>query len=228
VKPWCRRERRAPSAERRRGCGSGHGCDDLTPWLPVGRGLRTTKARARCPGLARAAGVRPLGFEPRTCGLRVRCSAIELEALGTAELTTAVLRSRSLQRRRPPASRGRPPPPWGGRGDLNPRPPGPQPGALTGLSYGHHGSRQHRAASWGAGQTGSVHRGVWPGAAPRWAYPFGHAPVAQLDRAAGFYPAGSGFDSWRGHCSDGGCSVGRFARPDPASTRIPLRGSAAQ
>jgi hypothetical protein len=25
--------------------------------------------------------VRPLGFEPRTCGLRVRCSAIELEAL---------------------------------------------------------------------------------------------------------------------------------------------------
>ena len=24
--------------------------------------------------------VRPLGFEPRTCGLRVRCSAIELEA----------------------------------------------------------------------------------------------------------------------------------------------------
>src|SRR5690606_30106153 len=27
--------------------------------------------------------------------------------------------------------------PWGDRGDLNPRPPGPQPGALTGLSYGH-------------------------------------------------------------------------------------------
>ena len=26
--------------------------------------------------------VRPLGFEPRTCGLRVRCSAIELEARG--------------------------------------------------------------------------------------------------------------------------------------------------
>ena len=24
--------------------------------------------------------MRPLGFEPRTCGLRVRCSAIELEA----------------------------------------------------------------------------------------------------------------------------------------------------
>jgi hypothetical protein len=29
--------------------------------------------------------VRPLGFEPRTCGLRVRCSAIELEALGVTE-----------------------------------------------------------------------------------------------------------------------------------------------
>ena len=27
--------------------------------------------------------MRPLGFEPRTCGLRVRCSAIELEALIT-------------------------------------------------------------------------------------------------------------------------------------------------
>src|SRR5205085_330521 len=27
-----------------------------------------------------AALVRPLGFEPRTCGLRVRCSAVELEA----------------------------------------------------------------------------------------------------------------------------------------------------
>ena len=26
---------------------------------------------------------------------------------------------------------------WGGRRDLNPRPPGPQPGALTELSYGH-------------------------------------------------------------------------------------------
>ena len=27
---------------------------------------------------------------------------------------------------------------WGGRGDLNPRPPGPQPDALTRLSYFHH------------------------------------------------------------------------------------------
>jgi hypothetical protein len=29
--------------------------------------------------------VRPLGFEPRTCGLRVRCSAVELEAHRSAE-----------------------------------------------------------------------------------------------------------------------------------------------
>lgn len=28
---------------------------------------------------------------------------------------------------------------WGDRGDLNPRHPGPQPGALTELSYGHQG-----------------------------------------------------------------------------------------
>lgn len=27
---------------------------------------------------------------------------------------------------------------WGDRGDLNPRPLGPQPSALTGLSYDHH------------------------------------------------------------------------------------------
>ena len=27
---------------------------------------------------------------------------------------------------------------WGERGDLNPRPLGPQPSALTGLSYAHH------------------------------------------------------------------------------------------
>lgn len=33
---------------------------------------------------------------------------------------------------------------WGDRGDLNPRPPGPQPGALTELSYDHHGNGQHR------------------------------------------------------------------------------------
>src|SRR5207244_1791580 len=46
---------------------------------------------------------------------RVRCSAIELEARG-------------LDGRRRDE---------GDRGDLNPRPPGPQPGALTKLSYGH-------------------------------------------------------------------------------------------
>jgi hypothetical protein len=31
----------------------------------------------------RAPVVRPPGFEPGTCGLRVRCSAVELEALVT-------------------------------------------------------------------------------------------------------------------------------------------------
>src|SRR3989440_4094266 len=42
----------------------------------------------------------------------------------------------------------------GDRGDLNPRPPGPQPGALTKLSYGHHVRGQDRAgpASAGLGQ----------------------------------------------------------------------------
>ena len=30
--------------------------------------------------MTRSNAVRPLGFEPRTCGLRVRCSAVELEA----------------------------------------------------------------------------------------------------------------------------------------------------
>ena len=31
---------------------------------------------------------------------------------------------------------------WGDRGDLNPRPLGPQPSALTGLSYDHHADVQ--------------------------------------------------------------------------------------
>ncbi len=34
--------------------------------------------------------VRPLGFEPRTCGLRVRCSAIELEARSISGLNLVV------------------------------------------------------------------------------------------------------------------------------------------
>src|SRR6266508_1982274 len=51
---------------------------------------------------------------------------------------------------------------WGGakggdRGDLNPRPPGPQPGALTELSYGHHAER----VSVGHGRTRSASRFPW-------------------------------------------------------------------
>ncbi len=63
--------------------------------------------------------VRPLGFEPRTCGLRVRCSAVELEAQGP-------------QTSRAP-SRGRASVIGAVEGDRrgsNPRPPGPHPGAL--------------------------------------------------------------------------------------------------
>lgn len=41
---------------------------------------RVTTAPFRPKGLSCFFVVRPLGFEPRTCGLRVRCSAIELEA----------------------------------------------------------------------------------------------------------------------------------------------------
>jgi hypothetical protein len=39
--------------------------------------------------------VRPLGFEPRTCGLRVRCSAVELEAHRTAETGPQQCRGRN-------------------------------------------------------------------------------------------------------------------------------------
>ena len=41
--------------------------------------------------------------------------------------------------------RSAPPARWGERGDLNPRPPGPQPGALTELSYAHHGAVRQSA-----------------------------------------------------------------------------------
>ena len=48
--------------------------------------------------------VRPLGFEPRTCGLRVRCSAIELEAPDASEL---LLRGSDAKQRARPVSRPR-------------------------------------------------------------------------------------------------------------------------
>ena len=40
------------------------------------------QAHSRFPGRRMCRqSVRPVGFEPTTCGLRVRCSAVELEAL---------------------------------------------------------------------------------------------------------------------------------------------------
>ncbi len=88
---------------------------------------------------------------------------------------------------------------WGGRGDLNPRPPGPQPGALTWLSYGHHMQRQ----AYDSPEVSPTSRSSTCLAAGFDAYCcLWFAFVAQLDRAAGFYPAGSGFDSWRGRVSE--------------------------
>src|SRR4029079_2998465 len=69
--------------------------------------------------------VLPLGFEPRTNGLRVHCSAIELEKRSTAGYRANRASARSDRRRRVIALLR-----WGGQGDLNPQPPGSQPGAL--------------------------------------------------------------------------------------------------
>src|SRR5438309_2183106 len=49
--------------------------------------------------------VRPLGFEPRTCGLRVRCSAIELEA-PRAHATQPPRRRAATERRVPRVTEG--------------------------------------------------------------------------------------------------------------------------
>src|SRR6266568_6757444 len=66
--------------------------------------------------------VGPTGFEPVTRRLRVcRSNRAELRA-----------RKKYSQPARSALTRK------GGRGDSNPQPPGPQPGALTELSYGHH------------------------------------------------------------------------------------------
>ena len=53
------------------------------------------------------------------------------------------------------------------------------------------------------------------------------APVAQLDRAGGFYPSGSGFDSWRGRSArrtalaiEGGSTAGRWEDGLACSDRI--------
>ncbi len=109
-----------PGSQRRRNV-----CDDQhSETAAKGDGARQTK-RTR---------VRPSGFEPETCGLRVRCSAVELEARGESM-------ARALSGRRRAEVDGGPQRCssmafdwkkfWGDRGDLNPRPPGPQPGALT-------------------------------------------------------------------------------------------------
>ena len=81
---------------------------------------RTKMAPGRCCALHRSrSSVRPLGFEPRTCGLRVRCSAVELEA--------RVLKASSVAGMcGGPEFLGR----EGDRRGSNPRPPGPHPGAL--------------------------------------------------------------------------------------------------
>ena len=57
----------------------------MTIWLWHDAGRVDTPGRSRRPSRGGShCVVRPLGFEPRTCGLRVRCSAIELEARETA------------------------------------------------------------------------------------------------------------------------------------------------
>ena len=86
-----------------------------------------------CDEFLAAPGVR---FELTTCGLTVRCSAVELEARRPGRVAADTDAARQ-----PPGTSV-----WGDRGDLNPRPPGPQPGALTELSYAHHGTRQSATA----------------------------------------------------------------------------------
>ena len=66
--------------------------------------------------------VRPPGFEPGTCGLRVRCSAVELEARMPGTYGSSPGDAGGVPER--PGTEG-------GRRGSNPRPPGSQPGALT-------------------------------------------------------------------------------------------------
>ena len=75
--------------------------------------------------------VRPLGLEPRTCGLRVRCSANCARGARTAQGTgrldpfVILLQAGQIAIRLFIGDN------WGDRGELNPRPPVPQTGALT-------------------------------------------------------------------------------------------------
>ena len=58
--------------------------------------------------------VRPLGFEPRTCGLRVRCSAVELEARGAPAIVLDPEGRSHPASRSGEAGRGRARPPGSG------------------------------------------------------------------------------------------------------------------
>ena len=92
----------------------------LDGWLPSSEAATLSRYKRRpltCSEL-----VRPLGFEPRTCGLRVRCSAIELEAPAGETYGSSPRDTDESS-----ASLGT----EGDRRGSNPRPPGSQPGALT-------------------------------------------------------------------------------------------------
>ena len=58
-----------------RSCRRTVGRDQVARWRCLGGPIK----EATLP-FSWSFAVRPLGFEPRTCGLRVRCSAVELEA----------------------------------------------------------------------------------------------------------------------------------------------------
>ena len=111
--------RSAATASTRRARSSGRWTTKLTPSVHD-RALTATR-------------VRPLGFEPRTCGLRVRCSAVELEARcspnGTRRPTRALVQVANSPRddgRVTDGDRTR---------DLRDHNP-----ALCQLSYGHQGA----------------------------------------------------------------------------------------
>ena len=168
--------------------------DHLATWWPPIR----LRAGSRVPAPFRSRGssggvalrpttsadlVRPPGFEPGTCGLRVRCSAVELEApvlqpsprrsTGCACIPGGVRVTDGARTR-----------------DLRGHIP-----ALCQLSYGHQGASSVAQTGVGPDSRSDLH---------------GLAPVAQLDRAGGFYPSGCAFKSCRGRRRP--CSWARWAR----------------
>ncbi len=54
--------------------------EELPDFQPLATGLATGSDDAETDNASTRPQVRPSGFEPETCGLRVRCSAVELEA----------------------------------------------------------------------------------------------------------------------------------------------------